>query len=436
MSLRWRLTLYYTGISAGLLLLGSLVLFLVLRTTLRQTLDDSLREAVALAASELDHDKPRAAGTIELFLTRLPGATVLLVYSAQGALIESYGVPPVRPAPAPGFSTVGNTRIYGEILADGSLVQAMRSELETSRSIGRAQRLLLLTLPLLLLLGLGAGYVLADRALRPVDQVTRLAAQIAASGRYGRRVPESPGKDEMARLTRTFNAMLARLERTIEREKAFALAAAHELRTPLSLLKGRASLSLERPRSPEQYREALAEIARTAEDLAQVIEALLLLAHTQSPVERQQVELDLLALEALESLEGLAKERQVRVVLQLEPTPYRGHSLTLRTAIANLLSNAIKYGPVGGRVWLRTRREGRLAVVEVADEGPGIPPEQLERLLQPFQRGAGTQGVRGAGLGLSLVMAIAEQHGGRLRLERAPEGGLLARLELPDFDAS
>lgn len=431
MSLRWRLTAYYTGISVGLLLLGSLVLFLLLRTTLRQTLDDSLREAVALAASQLEHDKPRTAGTAELFLTRLPGATVLLIYSSQGVLIESYGVPPVRPAPVPGFRTVGSTRIYGEILADGSVIQAMRSEVEISRSIGRAQRLLLLTLPLLLLMGLGAGYTLADRALRPVDQVTRLAAQIAASGRYGQRVPESPGKDEMARLTRTFNAMLARLERSIEREKAFAVAAAHELRTPLSLLQGRASLSLERPRSPEQYREALAEIACTAEDLAQVIEALLLLARTQSPFEPEPVELDLLALEAQESLEGLAKERQVRMVLQLEPALCQGHPLTLRTAIANLLANAIKYGPLGGRVWLRTRREGRLAMVEVADEGPGIPPEQLERLLQPFQRGASTQGVRGAGLGLTLVMAVAEQHGGRLRLERAPEGGLLARLELP-----
>lgn len=130
MSLRWRLTAYYTGISVGLLLLGSLVLFLLLRTTLRQTLDGSLREAVALAASQLEHDKPRTAGTAELFLTRLPGATVLLVYSSQGVLIESYGVPPVRPAPVPGFRTVGSTRIYGEILADGSVIQAMRSEVE------------------------------------------------------------------------------------------------------------------------------------------------------------------------------------------------------------------------------------------------------------------------------------------------------------------
>ncbi|WP_297860634.1 HAMP domain-containing sensor histidine kinase [Meiothermus sp.] len=337
----------------------------------------------------------------------------------------------MRTTPLPGFSSVDGTRIYGEILADGSVVQVMRSESETRRSIRRVQELLLLSLPLLLLLGLGAGYLLADRALRPVDQVTRLAAQIAASGRYRQRVPESPGTDEMARLTHTFNAMLSRLEQAIEREKAFALAAAHELRTPLSLLQGRASLSLEKPRSPEQYRQALVEIAHTAEDLAQVIEALLLLAHTQSPFDPKPVELDLLALEAQESLEGLAKERQVRLVLQLERAPCRGDPLTLRTAITNLLSNAIKYGPLGGRVWLRTRCEGRLAVVEVADEGSGIPPEQLERLLQPFQRGIGTQGVRGAGLGLTLVMAIAEQHGGGLRLQNVPEGGLLARLELP-----
>lgn len=430
MSLRLRLTLYYGLVLVAFLLLSGAVFYGVFRSALHQTLDDSLRETATITAAEFRIGSP--AESTSGLQRRFPGATALTLYDAQGKPLWRLGEPWVEVELSAGYVSVEGTRVYNHPLPDGGVVQVMRSQQEALNTLSRTQKTLLLGLPVLFLLALGVGYALADRSLRPVDQVTRLAGAIAASGRYGQRVPESPGRDEMARLTRTFNAMLARLERSIEREKAFALAAAHELRTPLSLLQGRASLSLERPRSPEQYREALAEIARTAEDLAQVIEALLLLARTHAPFEPEPVELDLLALEAQESLEGLAKERQARVVLELEPTPYRGHPLTLRTAIANLLSNALKYGPVGGRVWLRTRREGACAVVEVADEGPGIPPEQLERLLQPFQRGAGTQGVRGAGLGLTLVMAIAEQHGGRLRLERAPEGGLLARLELPE----
>lgn len=426
MSLRLRLTLYYGLVLGAFLLLSGAVVYGVFHRALHQILDESLQEAAAIAVSEL---RIRDSGHLQ---NRLPGAIALTVYDAQGRPLWQLGQPWVEVELKTGFLSVQGTRVYNHPLPGGGVVQVMRSQQEALSTLDKTQKTLLMGLPVLFVLALGMGYLLADRSLRPVDQVTRLAEAIAASERYGQRVPESPGQDEMARLTRTFNAMLGRLERTIEREKAFALAAAHELRTPLSLLQGRASLSLERPRTPEQYREALAEIARTAEDLAQVIEALLLLARTHVPFEPEPVELDLLALEVQEQLEGLAKEKQVRLVLELEPTPYRGHPLTLRTAIANLLSNAIKYGPVGGRVWLRTRREGACAVVEVADEGPGIPQGQLERLLQPFQRGAGTQGVRGAGLGLTLVMAIAEQHGGRLRLEKAPEGGLLARLELPE----
>ncbi len=435
MSLRLRLTLYYGLLLVVFLLLSGLLLYGVFHTALHQTLDQSLQETATITAAELQIQST-PLGDSSALQSRFPGATVLTVYDAEGNPLFRLGRPWVQVELKSGFMTVQQTRIYNHPLFNGGIVQVMRSQEEALQTLDRAHQTLLWGLPVLLVVALGVGYVLADRSLRPVDQVTRLAAQIAASGRYGRRVPESPGTDEMARLTQTFNAMLSRLERSIEREKAFALAAAHELRTPLSLLQGRASLSLEKPRTPEQYREALAQIGRTAEDLAQVIEALLLLARTHQPAERQPVDLDLLALEAQESLEPLAKEKQARVLLELEPTPYQGQPLTLRTAIANLLSNALKYGPVGGRVWLRTRQEGPLAVVEVADEGPGIPPEQLERLMQPFQRGTATQGVRGAGLGLTLVAAIAEQHGGRLVLQKAREGGLLARLELPAAEAS
>lgn len=431
MSLRWRLTLYYAAISVGLLLLGGLILFLVLRSTLRQTLDGSLQEAVAIAASQLSGDETKSQDIADLFLTRLPGATVLLVYDPQGNLTDRFGKPPVEAPLESGFVTLKNTRVYSELLPDGSFIQAMRSEVETSRTIGRTQTMLLLSLPLLLLVGLGAGYVLADRALRPVDHVTRLAGQIAASGRYGQRVPETSGKDEMAHLTQTFNAMLSRLEATIEREKAFALAAAHELRTPLSVLQGRASLSLEKVRTPEQYQQALRVVDRTSRELVGVVESLLMLAQSNQPPTEQKVQLDFLALEASEGLRTLAKDHQVGVSLELEPAPAHGDPTALRTAIANLISNALKYGSPGGQVWVRTRSNSTYTVVEIADDGPGIPEGELERLRQPFQRGAGLQKVSGAGLGLALVSAIVEQHGGHLLLSNAPEGGLLARIKLP-----
>lgn len=430
MSLRWRLTLYYAVVTVGMVLLGGLVLFQVLRSTLRQTLDDSLRQAAAIAASQLAGDEARTEAP-DLLVARLPGATVLLVYDAGGNLTDRYGTPLVSAPLTAGFVSVGETRVYSEPLSGGGFVQVMRSDVETGRSLSRTAELALLALPLLLLAGLAVGYGLADRALRPVDAVSRLAGRIATSGRYKERVPEVRGADEIARLTQTVNAMLGRLESAIEREKAFALAAAHELRTPLSVLHARASLSLERERTPEQYRQALRVVDETARDLNATVESLLLLARSQQAPPAQPVYLDGLALEAAEGLQTQAEARKVRVHLQLEPAPARGDPSGLRSAVSNLLGNALKYGQEGGQVWIRSGAEVGTVWVEVTDDGPGIPEADLERLRQPFQRGPGLQGGGGAGLGLALVGAIAEQHGGRLVLGRAAEGGLRARLELP-----
>ena len=430
MSLRWRLTLYYTLISAVLLGLGTLILYGVLSFSLRKTLDDSLREAAVIAASQLGAEDVLAQEINDIFVSRLPGATVIQIYDKTGRLIDRFGTPAVKAPLQMGFLSVGDTRIYAEPLPQGGTVQVMRSQAETNRTIGQSLRLLLVSLPLLWLVCLGGGYVLADRALRPVDSVTRLAQRIAELGRYQERLPESPGTDEMARLTQTFNAMLSRLETTIEREKAFALAAAHELRTPLSVLQGRASLSLEKERSPQQYQEALRVVDRTSRELVGVVESLLMLARSNQTPSLQDLHLDFLALEACEGLSHVAKERKVKVHLELGSSPAQGDPLALRSALSNLIRNALQHGQEGGQVWVRSLHTARHALVEIADDGPGIAEGELERLRQPFQSGP-LKTVGGAGLGLTLASAIAQQHGGCLVLGKAAQGGLLARLELP-----
>lgn len=430
MSLRWRLTLYYAVLSALTLLLGGGALFLALRSSLRQALDNSLQDAAGIAASQIGGDAFAPANSSEEFLlTRLPDSTVLLVFDTRGKVADRLGKPPVSAPLQAGFTTVGETRVYTEALPDGGFVQAMRSEVETSRVIGRTQKLVLLGLPGLLLLGLGLGYLLADRALLPVDRVARLAGNIAASGRYQERVPESPGRDEMARLTATVNAMLGRLEATIEREKAFALAAAHELRTPLTLLQGRATLSLERERTPEQYRAALRLVAQTGQEMTGLVESLLALARTNQRPPPDPVDLAEVAAEIVQAAGGEAQQKGVEVVQGGHSAPTRGDATALRLAAFNLLHNALKYG--GEKIWVSTGVRGGEAFLEVSDSGPGIPEEELERLRQPFQRGAGLQGTGGAGLGLAIASAVAEGHGGRLELSRATGGGLRASLWVP-----
>lgn len=432
MTLRWRLTLYYSAVSALILLAGGLAFFLTLRQNLRHTLDTSLQNAVTVAVSQLGGDEPSpkfSETEAESLLENLPGSIVLLVLDPKGQELDRVGTPRVKAPLVEGFTTFKENRVFAVRLSDHSWVQAVVPQVETTAAILRSQQLLIYGLPVLLLLGLFAGYLLADRALRPVDVVVDLAQNIANSGHYQERVPESPGKDEMARLTRTFNAMLARLEATIEREKTFALAAAHELRTPLTLLQGRAFVALKKERSSGEYREALRKIEHDSRELGLLVEGLLSLANTYQKLEVEPINLATTAYLVYEQALVEANGRGIDLHLQTQDAPALGNAVSLRLLTLNLVENALKYGAKG--VWIRSGVRDGNAFLEVSDDGPGIPHSEIARLLLPFQRGLGLQGSSGSGIGLALVGAVAEQHRGVLGFGKSNEGGLLVSFSLP-----
>jgi signal transduction histidine kinase len=433
MSLRWRLTLYYSALSAFIVVLSGVAFFVVLRQSLQTALDTSLHEVAELAANQRDGDADTELSEAETneLLEQLAGNTTLVAYNAQEQEMRRVGQIRLMAPLVEGFSTVSEHRVYTLHLTDGHWIQVIRSQVETLQAIGRAQRLLPGGLPFLLLIGFGIGYFLADGALKPVDRVTSLAERIATSGHFKERVPETPGNDEMARLTQTFNHMLAQLETTLEREKAFALAAAHELRTPLAFLQGRASLSLEKPRSVEQYQRDLTQIHATSQQMTQMVDSLLLLARTNQTLQRDPVAVAKLLGEVAVLSQDEAKKHSMTLSIIPSEAVIHGDHAALRLALGNLVQNAIKYGRAGGHVWLRGGRQNNEVFLEVCDDGPGIPEADLERLRQPFQRGLGLQSMSGSGLGLALVAAIAEQHKGRLELSRASQGGLRAALWLP-----
>jgi len=433
LSLRFKLTSFYALISALVLTLGGVILFVALRQSLYQSFDDSLREAVQLAVSQLGggENDPRLETEGQRFEAQQPGATALTIFNSRGRALDRFGDLGLRVPLEPGFQSVGEVRVLTQSLPAGGFIQAARSQRELGRSVTRSGKLLLLLLPALLLVGFGAGYALVDRALRPVNQVTRLASQIAASGRYRQRVPPIVGNDEMARLTRMVNAMLERLESTIERERTFALSAAHELRTPLAALVGRITLTLERDRENSAYRAALREMDDTTRQMTATLGALLTLARPNQGATLRPLDLADVAFEAIEHLEPTAQVRGMALESALESCELSGDAPGLKLAVGNLLENAVKYGREGGRVWIRTGQYPELGWLEVCDDGPGVPQGDLERLKQPFQRGHASQHLPGAGLGLALVVAVLEAHGGRLELSRAEEGGLRARLEVP-----
>jgi signal transduction histidine kinase len=429
LTLRWRLTLFYALLSSAILLVTGSVFFFSLQASLREMLDNSLHDAASLAASQLtgDEGQPKFSETDAESLQReVQGETTLVVFNAKQKQTDRLGRARVTAPLEAGFTSTKEFRAYTIQTEKGDWVQALRSEAETLETLSRAQRLLLFTVPLMLLAGLGAGYLIADRALRPVDQVSRLASSIATSGRYKDRVPESAGADEMSRLTRTVNSMLGKLEATIERERAFALAAAHELRTPLALLRGQTSLSLRRERTSDEYRQVIESVDQTSLEMTGLVESLLALARTNQTLQKQAVNLEDLVLEVVEALSETARARSIKLILETQSAPMHGDPTALRLLVTNLVSNAIKYGRKGGHVWLRTSAQNNQVTLEVSDDGPGIDAADLERLTQPFQRGLGLQSVTGTGLGLALTLAVAEQHDSTLELSRAAEGGLKA----------
>ena len=442
MNLRWRLTLFYGAVLSAILVIGGTALYFSLRSSLYGLLDEGLRGAVNQVAERFTppgrrgDDGPRFGGGGQRggpndLRPRLSGDTTLTLYDASGNLSDVLEQPPVNAPLSEGISSIEGYRVLTLRLPNGAWVQAARLESDALSALQRTQQLLTLGLPLLLLAGLGAGYWLADRALKPVDAVTKLAMSIAASGRSGQRVPLAIGNDEMARLTRTVNAMLERLEAMIDSERAFALAAAHELRTPLAILQGRVSLSLERKRTSDHYREALITVSQSTDKLSTLVEGLLTLARSHVPAQLERLDLADIALEVYESHQDQLVEKHQIINLELDSALTLGDASGLRLALSNLIRNASRYTPDNSQIWLRSSSSHGSARLEVTDNGAGVSEADLERLRKPFQRGAGLQGVAGSGLGLALVDAVARQHGGRLTLSRASEGGLRAVIALP-----
>jgi len=260
----------------------------------------------------------------------------------------------------------------------------------------------------------------------------RRAEEISATV-GGRRLPVPAGDDEVARLARTLNEMLARLEAGLERERRFVAEASHELRTPLALLKTELELALRRPRSPEELRAAIASAHEETDRLAVLAEDLLVLARS----DEGELRIDPQPLEARELLETVAgrfaaRAEEAGLSLEVEAPAQLsavGDRSRLDQALGNLVDNALRYG--AGTVRLEAQRENGSVALRVSDEGEGFATDFLPRAFERFSRADGGR-VRGAaGLGLAIVDAIARAHGGTASAGNTPEGGAQVTLLLP-----
>jgi signal transduction histidine kinase len=283
-------------------------------------------------------------------------------------------------------------------------------------------------------ISMGLGWLVAGRVLRPLRTITGAAREISATDLHRRLALAGPD-DEFKELGDTFDGLLGRLDSSFQAQRQFVANASHELRTPLARLKTLAQVALADPNaSVESLRAAHGRVLASEQQLEQLIEALLSLASSERGLDhRQLVDLTALVGEVLADRRDEIERRGLRLDTALHRARIQGDPQLLGRLVANLIDNAIRHNTSGGRIEVVTTSTAATAVLSVANDGPVVPAEALERLQAPFQRlgAARTSAGDGHGLGLSIVHAIAGAHEAELDICSRPEGGLAVEVRFP-----
>jgi heavy metal sensor kinase len=307
----------------------------------------------------------------------------------------------------------------------------------TKLTLRRLREVLLWAAPMVLLIGSLGGYWMSRRALKPVDAITRAAQSIGIEN-LSQRLEVPTAGDELQRLSETWNNMLERLEAAVKRLSQFTADASHELRTPITLIRATAELTLRRERSAETYREALRHIIDESDRTTRLIEDLLLLARADAglpalPLDR--VELTPLVRDVCEQGQLLAQARQLEISSEApeQPVYVDANDPALRRLLLLLVDNAVKYTPAGGRITVSVGMEPSGATVTVRDTGIGIPDTALPHVFDRFYRvdESRNREAGGVGLGLSIAQWIAERHHARLEAESVVGQGSAFRVRFP-----
>jgi two-component system OmpR family sensor kinase len=300
----------------------------------------------------------------------------------------------------------------------------------------RTFRDFLLLCLLLSLVAVGAaflvGWRIAGAALRPTAEITAQAEAIR-EGTPAPTITAHADMDEFTRLVQVLNAMLGRLDRASAVQRRFTADASHELRGPLTALRGELDLALKRERTPEEYRATLTRCREEVVRLTRVATDLLTLARNEAgltPQDTTEVDLRLVAERVVERFQAVAAERGLRFVLSGPAAVVRGDPAMLERVVGNLIENAVKHSPAGGAITLEIVSEDSVRLI-VSDQGPGVPQADQAQLFSRFFRGDARRGDgNGTGLGLAIAKAAAEAHGGRLEFVRNDPGAVF-RLILP-----
>ena len=442
-SIRWRLQLWYGALLLAVLSGFGFTAFHLEKARNFRRIDEGLHERISLLVDALragpergPERGPEKRTVPEVHLTPTQAAQFdehagyYFVIWMQGPkpIAASANAPAGVPKPD-GRDSV--TRLRGDFresflfAAPVNCVLVGRSIATEQSELQRLAAVLATVGAGVLLAGLGGGWWLASRAIRPVEEISAAAAKIAA-GDLAQRISTADTDSELGRLAVVLNSTFARLQGSFDQQARFTADAAHDLRTPVSVILTQTQSALARDRPAAEYRETLEACQRAAQRMRRLIESLLELARLdarEEPLSRTACDLATIAGECVELLRPLATARGIRFLTDLSPVACHGDPERLAQVVTNLLSNAIDYNRDAGEVRISTRGENGTAELVIADTGIGIPAEDLPHIFTRFHRANKARTGGHTGLGLAIAQAIVQAHGGAIEAASEPGKG-------------
>ena len=461
-SISFRLVAWYAGLLTGIFLLLCASLYLDLRRFLINNLRESqARRARQIASVLLAHaaqnGEPYVARQIKdwyepeindrfICITRADGTLVYASGMPQDGSFDPAEVPSLPPSPKPEFSQeiklAGNKTLLVAalnfksagnptyLIEFGTLLDPVETMLD------HVFLQLALGLPLAVFIIAGGGYLLVRRALMPVEQITRAAERITQHN-LNDRLPVTLTGDELERLSVSLNRMIVRLDDAFQNSRRFVADASHELRTPLTILRGELESLAEDPRLASEWRDRAAILLEEAVRLSKIVEHLFTLSRLdagEAQADWSRFDLAELARTTAEQMGLLAEDKNISITCNADQVMLvEGDQVRLKQVVVNLLDNAIKYTPENGAIQLRVSAINGHALLEVEDNGIGIPREALPHVFERFYRVDQSRSgeMDGAGLGLSIVKSICTAHGAEVEATSAAGRGTCFHVRLP-----
>jgi len=458
--IKWRLTVWYGGVLSLILIIFASGIFIYFKNSLKDSIDAKIRSiGEVLSSSMTEAHGASVFGNFERYLEnvlgRKPKGKFIQIMDTSGRIgakmsdIEGEALPTSFNALERAmrgeivYETIERTkprlRMVTIPIMDNkkvtSVVQVGTSLEDFDETIRKLLLIMIISIPTSIIVTIVVGYFMAKKALRPVDQIRRAAVKISSSN-LDEKIDITGRRDELGRLAETFNAMIGRLKDAFQRINQFSIDVSHELKTPLTILKGETEVALRKEREKDDYQKLLLSNLEEIDRMSCIIDDLLLLSKADTKeikLNIEEVALRDLIMDVCMNMKVVADKKSVELqISELEDVRLKGDELKLRRMLLNIVENGIKYSHVGGKVSVSSYINDGYAWIDVKDNGIGISEDDIKYVFDRFYRAdRSRKRESGSGLGLSISRWIAGAHKGSIEVKSQPAQGSVFTIKLP-----